>query len=100
MTVYIDHDHLDDKPTVGRVLRQMPLYGIERAAGLDDSLPEAPELVPFRLYDDDGELCYSGRLHDDDDCENQSAALRYGESDVGATTIKVKRGNEWKQEIG
>lgn len=81
-------------------LDRMPLYGIERALGEDDSLPVAESRVAFKLYDDDGEFIYGGMLDDDDECVNQSAALRYGESDEGATVIKVKRGADWRQEIG
>ena len=70
---------------------------------------ESPELpgkplpfIDFRLYDDDGELYFEGRLHDDDDCENQASALKWGESFAGCTTIKVNRqdGKGWVLEIG
>ena len=95
-----------DYSTLGTWHNQMPLYGIERAAGLDDSLPALVADVKFRLYDDDDELCYEGVLHDDDECINQQAALRWGESNAGCTTIKVwktlppTRGFAWVQEIG
>jgi hypothetical protein len=56
--------------------------------------------VKFRLYDDDGELYYEGVLEDDDDCENQTAALRWGESMAGCTRITVERDGEYVQEIG
>lgn len=83
----------------------MPLYGLEKAMGNfgeDDVLPTARDKPPveFRMYDDDGELYYEGVVDDDDECINQSAALRFGEADAGCTTIKVKRDGEWKQEIG
>lgn len=55
--------------------------------------------VRFRLLDDDGEVYYGGWLHDDDECENQLAVLRYGESDAGCTTVEVKRGDKWVQEV-
>lgn len=103
MTVIIDKDHINkDDPAydrTGTVLGNMPLYGIEKVLGVNDHIP-AGTLVPFRLYDDDGELYYEGRLSDDDECENQSAALRFGEADAGATTILVQRNGEWVQEIG
>lgn len=65
-------------------------------------------LVEFRLYDDDGELYYEGRCHDDDECLNQSAALSWAEGDSGCTTIQVLRMvgengakvSKWVQEIG
>lgn len=56
--------------------------------------------IAFRIYDDDGVLYYSGRLVDDDDCESQSDALAFATYDAGATTIKVRRGNQWVQDIG
>lgn len=58
------------------------------------------ERIPFRLFDDDGELYYEGVLDDDPECINQSEALRFGELDAGCTTIKVLRGDEWVQDIG
>lgn len=82
------------------VLRTMPLYGIERVAGVDPRLPECEAKVKFKLYDDDGNFLYGGELDDDDECENQAAALRWGETDEGATVIKVKRDDAWVQEIG
>lgn len=65
----------------------------------DEKGAELP-LVRFRLLDDDREVMYGGELHDDDECLNQLAALRFGEGDVGATIIEVKRGGEWTVEIG
>jgi hypothetical protein len=99
VTVYIDKDY-DDGSRNGETIESMPLYAIERVAGLDDAIPVEGELIRFRLFDDDGELMYEGRLHDDDECENQTAALRFGEADVGATRIEVCRDGEWKVEIG
>jgi hypothetical protein len=82
---------------------QMPLYGVERAMGVDAALPGAAECdgrtATFKLYDDDGEYCYGGVLDDDEECLNQVAALRYGESDYGATRIEVRREGKWIQEI-
>lgn len=104
MTVIIDKDYInEDMPDfnrTGMVLGQMPQYGVEKVLGIDPTIPAGDTLVKFRLYDDDGELCYEGRLNDDDDCENQSAALRFGEADAGCTTILVLRGRKWTQEIG
>ena len=98
MTATITYDHLDSKK-VEFTVDAMPLYGIERIAGLDDTLPEGGDRLEFRLYDDDGDLVYSGWLQDDDECVNQGAALRWGETDSGCTIIKVKRDGEWTQEI-
>lgn len=104
MTVIIDKDlinsDLPDFDRTGTVLEEMPLHGIERVLGVESDIPAGDNLVPFRLYDDDGELYYEGRLTDDDECANQSAALRFGESDAGCTRIEVLRDGKWKQEIG
>ena len=54
----------------------------------------------FRLFDDDGELCYSGILTDDDDAAAQTYALQWGAYDSGCTTIKVLRDGVWVQDIG
>lgn len=98
MTVYIDTDHVE-AGRAGETIYSMPLYGLERAAGLSDEIPDEGDLIRFRLFDDDGQLMYEGRLHDDDECANQSAALRFGEADVGATRIEVYRDGAWRQEI-
>jgi len=99
MTVFIAKDHIENQ-FVGFTLDEMPLYGIERVMAVENSIPSEGERIPFRLYDDDGELCYTGWLNDDDDCANQSAALRYGETCAGCTYIEVQRNGEWKQDIG
>ena len=94
MIEVIDHE-TGEKDT----FNEMPLYGMERIMGLDPELPEAATRIEFKLYDDDGELCATGTLPDDEACENQAAALRYGETCWGATIIKVKRDASWVQEI-
>lgn len=97
--IQIDHDYAGGRERDGLVIESMPLYGIERAMGEDDAIPNTGPLVPFRTVDDDGEWCHQGRLTDDDECINQSAALRWAESDAGATRIFVKRIDGWKEEI-
>ena len=82
------------------IVESMPLYGLERAAGLPDVIPDEGDTVEFKLYDDDGGYCYGGTLTDDVEGTNQLAALRYGETDYGATLILVKRNGKWIQEIG
>ncbi len=89
-----------DRPATGVTIDRMPMYGMERAMGLDDTLPSAKQTVKFRLYDDDDELYYEGDLDDDDECVNQSAALRWGETMAGCAKIKVLRDGEYKFEIG
>jgi hypothetical protein len=56
-------------------------------------------VLPFRLLDDDGNVCYVGRLVDDDDVMSQDAALSFGMNDAGCTRIEVLRGGGWVQEI-
>lgn len=75
-----------------------PLPGLWVEVGSLD-VKEMPK-VKFRTKDDDGEVYYEGWLHDDDDCANQEAALKFAETDVGCTTIEVYREGEWVQEIG
>jgi len=92
-------DKIDDGEAVGTVVEEMPLYGIERAMGQDPAVPGHGPTVQFRLLDDDGEVYYLGELTDDDECLNQSAALRWGETMSGCAWIEVKRGNAWMAEI-
>jgi hypothetical protein len=103
MAVIIDHDLIAEpgkKSRAGETIEEMPLFGIEKIMGEDPSLPRTDlTMIAFRLYDDDGELYYQGRLHDDDECINQAAALRFGEADAGCTRIEVRRDGEWVQEI-
>ena len=96
MAVRFDKWGADDEPLE---ISSMPQYGIERIMGEDDSIPDTEASVRFRCYDDDGELTHTGSLDDDEDCMNQSAALRAAETDAGATRIEVYRQDEWKQEI-
>jgi hypothetical protein len=91
---------IKDRAEGNFTLDVMPLYGMERVMGMDDAIPNDGPTVEFKLYDDDGGYCYGGVLTDDDECLNQSAALRWGESDYGATVIKVKRDGKWIVEIG
>jgi hypothetical protein len=79
------------------------------AVALGHESPELPpqpdeklKVIDFQMFDDDGELYYEGRLHDDEGCENQSAALTWGEGNAGCTMIRVNRqdGRGWVQEIG
>jgi len=97
--IHVTRDHFDKKD-VDIKIEAMPLYGIERLLGEDDSIPTDGPETKFRLYDDDGELMASGVLTNDDECENQSAALRWGESMFGCTYIEVYLDGGWTQEIG
>jgi hypothetical protein len=100
--ITITEDHVaegDEKNCVDLEITEMPLYGIERAMGESGEIPDGIPTTRFRLYDDDGNHLYSGVLTDDEDCLNQSAALRWGESMAGATVIKVFRAGQLVQEI-
>lgn len=55
--------------------------------------------TPFKMYDDDGNLYYSGRLVGDADSEDGFMPLdHYGEPNAGCTHIKYrdKKTGEWK----
>ena len=84
----IDRDYINDK-TDGEFYR----------VGRQGVGPRADNKVRFRLLDDDGEVYYGGWLHDDGLGENQLRVLEFGTMDAGATTIEVKRNDEWVQEI-
>jgi hypothetical protein len=111
MSWKITKDHIsqpDEESRVGyreehaRIPVQAAILGYESPVlpQLNAEKTSTLPLIPFRLYDDDGELYYEGILHDDEECLNQSAALRWAEGDAGCTTIKVLRNNEWELEIG
>lgn len=104
-----------EKSRVGEKYDLMPQYAMEQIMGLDDMLPTYEGKVKFRLRDEDGMVHYEGVLDDDPDCINQSAALRFGETDTGACIIEVERETreplinsrrlggrfvDWKIEIG
>lgn len=63
---------------------------------------EAMSRTLFKLYDDDGELYYSGWLKNDDACIVQRFVLRWAEAHAGCTTILIykDRPSGWVQEIG
>lgn len=98
-THVMDDDTLDVVADTPFELKEIPLYGIERLMGEDNHIPDGGVLIPFRLYDDDNNLTHKGELSDDEDCANQAAALRYGETDMGSTRVEVFRNGEWIQEI-
>lgn len=79
---------------------RVPVIAVMALGAQSEPLPKANSWVKFRLYDDDGNLYYKGICHDDEGCENQLAALTWGEGFAGCTEIKVKRGDSWVYEIG
>lgn len=96
----IDRDYINDEYN-----KRVGMQGYSTNVGLGPILPEwidlptANETTRFRMKDDDGQVCYGGWLHNDDEGLNQSAALDFGMRDAGCTTIEVKVDEEWKQEI-
>jgi hypothetical protein len=75
--------------------------GVEGDITVDgDPLPSVGKERTFRVWDDDGELYFEGVLNDDEDCANQMSALSWAMYDAGATTIKIRRGNAWIQDLG
>lgn len=55
--------------------------------------------VEFRTKDDDGNIGFEGWLIDDADTYNQECMRDYAASDHGDTTIEVKRGRSWVQDL-
>ncbi len=83
----------------GEVLDEMPLYGLERAMGESPILTHDGSVTAFRMLDDDNNVTHRGKLNNDDNCDNQLAALRFGVIDAGATQIEILHNNIWIQEI-
>lgn len=97
--IRVAYDH-DAGEKMAVEIDEMPLYGLERAMGVPAEIPAfGLSFVNFKLFDDDGNLLYSGALSDDDECANQSAVLRWGETMAGATVVKVERNGQYVQEI-
>lgn len=80
----IDYDHLDNVPSA--------------VTSRDyDAAKDAELTLRFRLYDDDGNLCYSGRMHPDDDDEEAAFAPldSYGTPNAGCTYMTLLEGGKW-----
>lgn len=79
----ITKDHLGDEP---------------QAVGKGNGTPtemKKSELITFKLYDDDGELYYSGvcdaeAYDDDDDPAGLYGALQWGAWNAGCTDLRLK----------
>ena len=55
------------------------------------------KLIRFRIYDDDGELYFSGYFLGDSESEDAFGPLDdFGAPDSGATRIDYLRGEEWE----
>lgn len=68
--------------------------------GWETALVYGKDKIPWRLYDDDGELYYEGWLYEDDEAIIEQAVLDWGMHDSGCTEIQVKRNGKWVTEIG
>lgn len=102
----LTHDHLDKKKgELGFSWEGFYRFWSGQNFGEDSGIPSEDFLhgttvVDFRLYDDDGELYYSGWLKDDSWAMVQQFVLAWAMADSGCTTITVKRDGKWVQEIG
>lgn len=57
----------------------------------------AGQLTQFKIYDDDGELYFSGYFLGDSESEDAFGPLDdFGMPDSGATEIRYLRGEEWE----
>ena len=67
--------------------------------GCGDKFKEDQPFTKFRLYDDDNELYYSGRINDDwlnGDEEHAFAPLDFGMADAGCSYMTYFEDGEWK----
>lgn len=95
----ITRDHLFEQIQNADEAARYP-SNVGRTSADEYALPTSDKQVAFRLIDDDDVLYYEGTLDDDEECENQSNALAWAGYDSGCTTIMVRRGSEWVQDIG
>jgi hypothetical protein len=67
-----------------------------RIALMRDSGIAIPGVHEFRMYDDDGELYYTGLFAGDADSEDGFGPLDdFGRPNAGATEIKYRKGSSW-----
>lgn len=101
----ITKDNISEPGEVNRVgtraEQQSVIYTMQRVMGEPPhALPEADNLIAFRLRDEDGNVSYEGVMDDDDECRNQSDASNFGEVDTGAFICEVWRDGKWVMEVG
>lgn len=94
----IDKDYINENNSRSGVSGESVNIGLPYNPEFVD-LPEGPA-VRFRMKDDDGNIYFGGWLNNDKEGLNQQAALAYGMHDAGCTTIEIKVGEKWIQEIG
>ena len=90
----ITYDHLESE--------RMNVFGPHNATEDQLNILGAPgknadKLTRFRIYDDDGELYFSGYFLGDSESEDAFGPLDdYGAPDSGATEIRYLRGGAWE----
>ena len=68
-----------------------------RSKNFDENYFLQQELVKFRLFDDDGELYYEGRMTKKRlDSEHAFAPLDWAMNDSGCTYLEYFEDNQWK----
>lgn len=80
----IEYDHLDECE-----VRVVSVNYLEKN--------DAELTQKFRIYDDDGVLYYSGRMHPDDQTEQAAFAPldAYGTPNAGATEMRLWANGKW-----
>ena len=61
-----------------------------------EEIQKHPDAQQFRIYDDDGELYYTGFMVEDDSAEGEDPLTDFGEPNAGATRLDVKEGRGWQ----
>ena len=88
---HVTQDHL-----ASQFPEDFPSNGLDgshvRSFGWDETNPEKADRISFRMYDDDGELYFTGECTDQCFCP-----LDWGRADSGATEIKYQQPDgEWE----
>lgn len=93
----VDHDHLDNKDvSIAGPGTSVHYVEGESRESLAEKIKNHPEAKQFRMYDDDGELYYSGYYVGPG--EEEFAPLDdFGTPNAGCTEIHYLEDGEWKQ---
>jgi hypothetical protein len=93
----ITTDHIkDETEPEGSYLNAKGLMGPSTYEG-DGNADDLP--IPFRLYDDDGELYYTGRMNEqamDAFGSGEDPLYGFGMGNAGATELRYKEGHTWR----
>lgn len=88
---HLEGEHVDINGPHNATATQLGILAHPR---LNDHLDN---LTRFRIYDDDGELYFSGYFLGDSESEEAFGPLDdFGAPDSGATEIRYLRGDEWE----